>query len=125
MSALDIGIMATKTGGRAAATRHIAPRLALAVGKPSLAPPTDWQWRPLADLARLESGHTPSRRHPEYWGGDVPWISIPDAKVHHGGVIANTAEIGTIIVTKIEKKIAKTRRVVLGFAEPAQRRALL
>ena len=92
MSALDIGIMATKTGGRAATMRHIAPRLALAVGKPSLAPPKDWQWRPLADLARLESGHTPSRRHPEYWGGEVPWISIPDAKVHHGGVIADTTE---------------------------------
>ena len=42
-----------------------------------------------------------------------------------GTHVANTAEIGTIIVTKIEKKSAKTRRVVLGFAEPAQRRALL
>jgi misacylated tRNA(Ala) deacylase len=36
-----------------------------------------------------------------------------------GTHVANTAEIGTVIVTKIEKKSAKTRRVVLGFAEPA------
>ncbi len=36
-----------------------------------------------------------------------------------GTHVANTAEIGPIIVTKIEKKSAKTRRVVLGFAEPA------
>ncbi len=35
-----------------------------------------------------------------------------------GTHVANTAEIGTVIVTKIEKKSAKTRRVVLGFAEP-------
>jgi misacylated tRNA(Ala) deacylase len=35
-----------------------------------------------------------------------------------GTHVTNTAEIGPIIVTKIEKKSAKTRRVVLGFAEP-------
>jgi misacylated tRNA(Ala) deacylase len=33
-----------------------------------------------------------------------------------GTHVANTAEIGPVIVTKIEKKSAKTRRVVLGFA---------
>jgi len=33
-----------------------------------------------------------------------------------GTHVANTAEIGQIIVTKIEKKSAMTRRVVLGFA---------
>jgi len=33
-----------------------------------------------------------------------------------GTHVANTAEIGSVIVTKIEKKSAMTRRVVLGFA---------
>jgi type I restriction enzyme, S subunit len=46
----------------------------------------------LSDLARLESGHTPSRRHPEYWGGVVPWVSIRDAKAHHGSWIEHTDE---------------------------------
>jgi misacylated tRNA(Ala) deacylase len=32
-----------------------------------------------------------------------------------GTHVSNTAEIGTVIVTKIEKKSAMTRRVVLGF----------
>ena len=36
-----------------------------------------------------------------------------------GTHVANTTEIGPITVTKIEKKSATTRRVVLGFAEPA------
>lgn len=36
-----------------------------------------------------------------------------------GTHVANTADIGDVIVTKIEKKSAMTRRVVLGFAEPA------
>lgn len=33
-----------------------------------------------------------------------------------GTHVANTSEIGTVVVTKIEKKSATTRRVVLGFA---------
>lgn len=33
-----------------------------------------------------------------------------------GTHVANTAEIGQVVVTKIEKKSAMTRRVVLGFA---------
>ncbi|MBA2672337.1 alanyl-tRNA editing protein [Ramlibacter sp.] len=33
-----------------------------------------------------------------------------------GTHVANTAEIGNVVVTKIEKKSASTRRIVLGFA---------
>ena len=36
-----------------------------------------------------------------------------------GTHVANTAEVGNVVVTKIEKKSAMTRRVVLGFAAPA------
>jgi misacylated tRNA(Ala) deacylase len=36
-----------------------------------------------------------------------------------GTHVANTAEIGAVVVTKVEKKSAMTRRVILGFAEPA------
>ena len=37
-----------------------------------------------------------------------------------GTHVGNTAEIGRVVVTKIEKKSAMTRRVVLGFAERAE-----
>jgi misacylated tRNA(Ala) deacylase len=36
-----------------------------------------------------------------------------------GTHVANTADIGAVVVTKIDKKSAMTRRVTLGFAEPA------
>ncbi|MCU0968792.1 MAG: alanyl-tRNA editing protein [Rubrivivax sp.] len=36
-----------------------------------------------------------------------------------GTHVANTADVGPVTVTKIEKKSAQTRRVVLGFAESA------
>lgn len=37
-----------------------------------------------------------------------------------GTHVANTAEIGAVVVTKVEKKSAMTRRVILGFAESAE-----
>ncbi|HNI00030.1 MAG TPA: restriction endonuclease subunit S [Rhodocyclaceae bacterium] len=72
--------------------------VALSVGNPRTSLPTGWRWTLLTDVARLESGHTPSRRHPEYWGGDVPWIGISDATARHGETIfqteQNTNELG-------------------------------
>lgn len=83
---------ATVTGGREATTRQIDGDYALCVGTPIQPAPSGWKWHRLADIARLESGHTPSRHHPEYWGGDIHWISLRDAKVHHGSIINTTAE---------------------------------
>ena len=83
---------ATETGGREATTRLISPRLALAVGMPATSAPRGWRWTPLTELARLESGHTPSRKNPEYWGGSIPWIGIQDAKANSGKRIDDTHE---------------------------------
>ena len=46
-------------------------------------------------------------------GGTEPIDLQPCGGTH----VANTAEIGRVVVTKIEKKSATTRRVVLGFAD--------
>jgi misacylated tRNA(Ala) deacylase len=45
-------------------------------------------------------------------GGDEQIDFQPCGGTH----VANTSEIGAVVVTKIEKKSATTRRVVLGFA---------
>lgn len=82
----------TRTGGRAATTRHIEGKRSLCVGIPKSGARNGWEWRALENLARMESGHTPSRGHPEYWGGDIPWIGIRDAKAAHGREIFDTLE---------------------------------
>lgn len=40
--------------------------------------PEDWEFLRLTSVATLESGHTPSRRRAEYWGGEVRWVSLHD-----------------------------------------------
>ncbi len=59
---------------------------------PDLTPPDGWKWTPLSSVAQLESGHTPSRKHPEYWDGGVPWIGIKDATENHGRTIYDTLQ---------------------------------
>ncbi len=77
-----------------AATTDVIPGVAgLSVGLPGREAPPGWRWVRLTHVARLESGHTPSRRHPEYWNGDVPWLTLPDARVHHGKVITETSQM--------------------------------
>lgn len=82
----------TRTGGRPATTGTIAGDFALSVGMPDRPAPEGWRWTKITDVARLETGHTPSRKHPEYWGGDVPWIGIKDATGNHGRTIYDTIQ---------------------------------
>jgi type I restriction enzyme, S subunit len=54
--------------------------------------PEGWRWETLRNLARLESGHTPSRYHPEWWGGDIPWLALPDIRNLDGKTAFETIE---------------------------------
>lgn len=84
--------MARKTGGREATTGIIEGQYVLGVGNPRTPTPEGWRWTALSDVASLESGHTPSRKKPEYWGGDVPWVGIKDATSNHGQKIYETLQ---------------------------------
>jgi type I restriction enzyme, S subunit len=52
--------------------------------------PKGWTLRRLCDVAKLESGHTPSRKRPDYWDGDIPWLSLHDSKEIEGKEIFQT-----------------------------------
>ena len=52
---------------------------------------SDWEVKKLEDLAKRGSGHTPSKNHPEYYGGGIKWISLADSKRLDAGLISETA----------------------------------
>tara|TARA_R110000868_G_scaffold10357_1_gene51027 strand:- start:11270 stop:12952 length:1683 start_codon:yes stop_codon:yes gene_type:complete len=79
-------------GGRKATDEIIPGKGGISVNNPGIELPERWDWVPLLRVARQETGHTPSRSHPEWWGGDVCWLSIPDANTHHGRVIHDTVQ---------------------------------
>jgi len=60
--------------------------------------PKAWQWVDLQDVARLESGHTPSRKIPEYWNdGDVPWLSLKDIRGMTSRYVTDTIDKPTML----------------------------
>ena len=95
----------TRTGGREATSAVIGGGLAIAVGEPKGRTPKGFRWTLLSEVARLETGHTPSRRHPEYWDGDIPWIGIRDATSNHGRTI--NATIQTVTQLGIDNSSAR------------------
>lgn len=42
--------------------------------------PSDWDAVQLDRVARRGSGHTPDKKHPEYWNGTIKWISLADSQ---------------------------------------------
>lgn len=42
--------------------------------------PDDWEPRTIAELCEIWSGGTPRKSVPEFWVGDVPWVSGKDLK---------------------------------------------
>ncbi len=81
--------------------------------------PRHWRSGPVRRYARLESGHTPSRQHPEYWENcTIPWISLADVwQIRDGDVdyITETAElISTLGVANSAARVLPRGTVVLS-----------
>lgn len=54
--------------------------------------PKGWHRFTLGEIARISSGGTPDRAKPEYWGGDVPWITTGEIRFN---TITDTTEMIT------------------------------
>lgn len=52
--------------------------------------PKDWPIIHLDRVAKRGSGHTPSKSHPEYWNGNIKWVSLADSYRLDGGYISDT-----------------------------------
>jgi type I restriction enzyme S subunit len=53
--------------------------------------PEDWDVVLLDSVALRASGHTPDKTHPEYWGGDIKWVSLADSQRLDNLYISETA----------------------------------
>jgi restriction endonuclease S subunit len=77
--------------------------------------PFNWHVTRLTSVARLESGHTPSRSKPEYWNGRIPWISLADIKRLGIPIISSTEnEISSLGVENSSARLLPTGTVVLS-----------
>jgi type I restriction enzyme S subunit len=60
--------------------------------------PEEWEASLLDSIAKRGSGHTPDKKHPEYWNGQIKWISLADSpaldQVHIADTYASVTPAG-------------------------------
>lgn len=60
--------------------------------RPALVKAKSWNRVPIDDVAVRGSGHTPDKKHPEYWGGDIQWVSLKDTFRLDVGLVVETTD---------------------------------
>jgi type I restriction enzyme S subunit len=68
------------------------PRSPVDIGAEDGGHSKSWKWALLLDEARLATGHTPDRKRPDYWNGDIPWLSLTDIRKLDGTIAIATSE---------------------------------
>lgn len=53
--------------------------------------PSTWHWKKMGDVAKVVGGGTPRTDHPEYFGGDIPWITPADLSKYSEKTISRGA----------------------------------
>ena len=60
--------------------------------------PENWHTAFLDSVAKRGSGHTPDKKHSEYWNGDIKWISLADSSaldnLYISETLANVTPLG-------------------------------
>jgi type I restriction enzyme S subunit len=56
--------------------------------------PEGWERTTLGRVARITSGGTPDRNKPEYWGGEIPWVTT--GEIGNGPIISTSEHITEI-----------------------------
>lgn len=72
-----------------------------------------WKRTTLGSLGRWGSGGTPRKGHPEYYGGDIPWLMIGD--LNDGLVTASTTTITELGLTNSSAKIVEPGAVLVAM----------
>jgi type I restriction enzyme M protein len=96
--------------------------------KPQIAIDPAWATVSVGDVASIRSGGTPDRSHPDYWGGDIPWIKtgqidfkrIDSAEefITQAGLANSAARMvpaGTILMAMYGQGVTRGRVAILGI----------
>lgn len=90
--------------------------------------PEHWNEVNLGNVARIISGGTPSRKRPDFWNGDIPWvktgevsysvITSTEERITRQGLEHSSARIipaGTLLVAMYGQGITRGRVAILGL----------
>ncbi|MEW6521363.1 MAG: restriction endonuclease subunit S [Thermodesulfobacteriota bacterium] len=91
--------------------------------------PEKWAWCRIGNIADVQLGGTPSRKEPEYWSGNIPWVSSGEVsncrivdtaeKITRIGLENSNAKIypkGTVLIAMIGEGKTRGQSAILDVA---------
>lgn len=96
--------------------------------RPQIPVHLEWPIVSLGDICSIRSGGTPSRSNPEYWGGDIPWVTttlINYNVIERAGEFITKAGLdgsptwvvpkGTVLMAMYGEGVTRGRVAILGI----------
>lgn len=83
--------------------------------------PGNWVWKRVSNLCDLQTGATPSRQHPEYFGGDINWLVSGD--INKGLIYECNGRITSEGLDKSNCKILSPGTVMIALNGQGKTRA--
>jgi type I restriction enzyme S subunit len=76
--------------------------------------PEGWKKVKFTDIAEIMGGGTPSKKNPEYWNGNIPWLTVAD--FNNGQKYVNDTElkITELGLLKSSTKVLKKRQIIIS-----------
>ncbi|HFI0676026.1 TPA: restriction endonuclease subunit S [Streptococcus suis] len=86
--------------------------------------PSSWCYVKFGGLVLFNIGKTPPRSEPNYWGNDIPWVSISDMS-NNGNIIKTKEYLSDFAINQKQVKIAPAGTLLMSFKLTIGKVALL
>lgn len=83
--------------------------------------PESWKWVRIGDVCNLQTGATPSRNNPAYFGGDIPWLVSGD--INRGEIFECEGRITKAGLENSNCKIIQQNSVLIALNGQGKTRA--
>lgn len=76
--------------------------------------PTTWNYCRFKDVVNYYLGKTPPRSVTEYWGMDIPWVSIADM-IDNGIIFKTKEKLSNVSIPFFKEKISPKGTLLMSF----------
>lgn len=105
------GIVRLRREAQRKAAAELIPAIFVDMFGDPAANPKQWPIQRLGNVVQLFSGGTPAKARPEFWNGDLPWVSPKDMKVDE--IVDAADHVNRSVLTETSQKLIPPDSVLI------------